>query len=167
MFFMDVSRGHSRSGVHSSHPRRLPIGLSVSASHEAPSGGLEVKILFAGKETESIKANIADCRARPNLMSLFRLVLQIIILWNSEKPPPNRNKWPPMPVPLIVTDGRRKVRSDTSNSSDGWVTAWQTVAQSLYLSLTPCLRGSLSLILLHHLYLRLFSAYIWHAQRSV
>lgn len=167
MFFMDVFRGQSRSGVHSSYPRRLPIGLSVSANHEAPSGGLEVQILLAGKETKRIKANTADCRARPNLMSLFRLVLQIIILWNSEKPPPNRNKWPPMPVPLIVTDGRRKVRSDTSNSSDAWVTAWQTVAQSLYLSLAPSLRGSLSLILLHHLYLRLFSAYVWHAQRSV
>ncbi len=34
---------------------------------------------------------------------------QIIILWNSEKPPPHRSKWPPMPVPLIITDGRRKV----------------------------------------------------------
>lgn len=162
---MDVSRGQSGSGVHRGYPRRLPIGLSVSAHHEAPSGGLEVKILLAGKETKRIKANSADRRARPNLMSPFRL--QIIILWNSEKPPPNRSKWPPMPVPLIVTDGRRKVRSDTSNSSDAWVTAWQTVAQCLYLSLAPSLRGSLSLILLHHLYLRLFSAYIWHAQRSV
>lgn len=37
-------------------------------------------------------------------------LFQIIILWNSEKPQPSRSKWPPMPVPLTVTDGRRKVR---------------------------------------------------------
>ncbi|KAJ3608957.1 hypothetical protein NHX12_023485, partial [Muraenolepis orangiensis] len=35
----------------------------------------------------------------------------IIILWNSEKAPPPRSKWPPMPVPLTVTDGRRKTTS--------------------------------------------------------
>lgn len=43
-------------------------------------------------------------------------LLQIIILWNSEKPPPSRSKWPPMPVPLTVTDGRRKVRAGVSAS---------------------------------------------------
>lgn len=43
-------RGQSRPGVHGCHPRRLPVGLSVSTNHEAASGGLEVKILLAGKK---------------------------------------------------------------------------------------------------------------------
>lgn len=60
--------------------------------------------------------------------------LQIIIVWNSEKPPPHRSKWPPMPVPLVVTDGRRKVS----------VTTWgyrQTVA--ICKEQTPIFQGSL------------------------
>ncbi|XP_051527551.1 exostosin-1c [Myxocyprinus asiaticus] len=45
------------------------------------------------------------------VVSKSKYCSQIIILWNSEKSPPNRSKWPPMPVPLIVTDGRRKTSS--------------------------------------------------------
>lgn len=53
--------------------------------------------------------------------------LQIIILWNSEKPQPSRSKWPPMPVPLTVTDGRRKVRNQP-------VCLWSSVMSWSYLS---------------------------------
>lgn len=71
------------------------------------------------------------------------LLLQIIILWNSEKPPPSRSKWPPMPVPLTVTDGRRKVRSSATHSSH-WrllrrLSDSKTICQSrqsVYVSLT-------------------------------
>ncbi|XP_070969944.1 exostosin-1c-like isoform X1 [Oncorhynchus clarkii lewisi] len=45
------------------------------------------------------------------VVSKSKYCSQIIILWNSEKPPPHRSKWPPMPVPLTVTDGRRKTSS--------------------------------------------------------
>ncbi|XP_012991126.1 exostosin-1c isoform X1 [Esox lucius] len=45
------------------------------------------------------------------VVSKSKYCSQIIILWNSEKPPPYRSKWPPMPVPLTVTDGRRKTSS--------------------------------------------------------
>uniref|UniRef100_A0A3Q3JNV6 Exostosin GT47 domain-containing protein n=1 Tax=Monopterus albus TaxID=43700 RepID=A0A3Q3JNV6_MONAL len=45
------------------------------------------------------------------VVSKSKYCSQIIILWNSEKPPPNRSKWPAMPVPLTVTDGRRKTTS--------------------------------------------------------
>uniref|UniRef100_A0AAQ4S292 Exostosin glycosyltransferase 1 n=1 Tax=Gasterosteus aculeatus aculeatus TaxID=481459 RepID=A0AAQ4S292_GASAC len=45
------------------------------------------------------------------VVSKSKYCSQIIILWNSEKPPPSRSKWPPMPVPLTVTDGRRKTTS--------------------------------------------------------
>ncbi|CAM4630646.1 unnamed protein product [Leuciscus chuanchicus] len=43
------------------------------------------------------------------VVSKSKYCSQIIILWNSEKSLPQRSKWPPMPVPLIVTDGRRKI----------------------------------------------------------
>uniref|UniRef100_A0A3Q2Y1Y4 Exostosin-1c-like n=1 Tax=Hippocampus comes TaxID=109280 RepID=A0A3Q2Y1Y4_HIPCM len=43
------------------------------------------------------------------VVSKSKYCSQIIILWNSEKAPPSRSKWPPMPVPLTVTDGKRKV----------------------------------------------------------
>lgn len=113
-------RGQSGPGVHGCHPRRLPVGLSVSTNHEAASGGVQVEILLAGK-TDKKKKNEdlifsffffnppEQTRSNQNLMSPLVVSPQIIILWNSEKPPPTRNKWPPMPVPLIVTDGRRKV----------------------------------------------------------
>lgn len=117
MSFTAVFRGQSRPGVHGCHPRRLPVGLSVSTNHEAASGGLEVKILLAGKKRNVLKSFLAN-RFEPNLMSPLAASPQIIILWNSEKPPPNRNKWPPMPVPLIVTDGRRKVSGAASKSSE-------------------------------------------------
>ncbi|CDQ68388.1 unnamed protein product [Oncorhynchus mykiss] len=45
------------------------------------------------------------------VVSKSKYCSQIIILWNSEKPLPPRSKWPPMPVPLTVTDGRRKTSS--------------------------------------------------------
>ncbi|XP_054910931.1 exostosin-1c isoform X2 [Poeciliopsis prolifica] len=45
------------------------------------------------------------------VVSRSKYCSQIIILWNSEKPPPSRSKWPPMPVPLVITDGRRKTSS--------------------------------------------------------
>ncbi|XP_012693106.2 exostosin-1c [Clupea harengus] len=45
------------------------------------------------------------------VVSRSKYCSQIIIIWNSEKPPPHRSKWPPMPVPLIVTDGRKKTTS--------------------------------------------------------
>lgn len=58
MFFVAVFRGQSRPGVHGRHPRRLPVGLSVSTNHEVASGGVEVKILLAGKNKQTrIKQN--------------------------------------------------------------------------------------------------------------
>ncbi|RVE66608.1 hypothetical protein OJAV_G00109090 [Oryzias javanicus] len=45
------------------------------------------------------------------VVSKSKYCSQIIIVWNSEKPQPSRSKWPPMPVPLTVTDGRRKTTS--------------------------------------------------------
>ncbi|XP_019729223.1 exostosin-1c [Hippocampus comes] len=45
------------------------------------------------------------------VVSKSKYCSQIIILWNSEKAPPSRSKWPPMPVPLTVTDGKRKTTS--------------------------------------------------------
>lgn len=45
-----VFRGQSRSRVHCCHPCCVPIGLPVSANHEAASGGLKVKILLTGKQ---------------------------------------------------------------------------------------------------------------------
>ncbi|XP_023687908.2 exostosin-1c [Paramormyrops kingsleyae] len=45
------------------------------------------------------------------VVSKSKYCSQIIILWNCEKPPPPRSKWPPMPVPLTVMDGRRKTTS--------------------------------------------------------
>lgn len=121
-FFTAVFRGQSRPGVHGCDPCRLPVGLSVSTNHEASSGGLQVKILLAGEKGRVGKKNVSISfganQIEPNLMSLLAVSPQIIILWNSEKPPPNRNKWPPMPVPLIVTDGRRKVSGAASKSSE-------------------------------------------------
>lgn len=52
---------------------------------------------------------------------------KIIILWNSEKAPPSRSKWPPMPVPLTVTDGKRKV-SVCFHSTRVWATVTPTVS---------------------------------------
>lgn len=49
VFFVTSLRGQSRSGVHCCHTGRLPIGLAVSANHEAASGGLQVKVLLTGK----------------------------------------------------------------------------------------------------------------------
>ncbi|XP_077599499.1 exostosin-1c isoform X1 [Stigmatopora nigra] len=45
------------------------------------------------------------------VVSKSKYCSQIIILWNSEKAPPSRSKWPPMPVPLTITDGKRKTTS--------------------------------------------------------
>lgn len=106
-----VSRGQSGAGVHGRHPRRLPIGLPVSTNHEAASGGVQVQILLAGNFFFFFLKKIEIQWSKHDAKTSATLVVspQIIILWNSEKPPPNRNKWPPMPVPLIVTDGRRKV----------------------------------------------------------
>lgn len=61
---------------------------------------------------------------------------QIIILWNSEKPPPHRSKWPPMPVPLIITDGRRKVSIQVWEQSSHVCKRWWDLALSLC---TSCL----------------------------
>lgn len=43
-------RGQSRPGVHGCHPRRLPVGLSVSTHHEVAAGGVQVQVLLAGKK---------------------------------------------------------------------------------------------------------------------
>lgn len=43
-----------------------------------------------------------------------RIVLfpvQIVVLWNCDKPLPPRNKWPSTSVPLTVTEGQTKVRA--------------------------------------------------------
>lgn len=121
MFCAAAFRGESRPGVHGCHPRRLPAGLSVSTNHEVASGGVQVQILLAGKKQTSKKKGSLDLANGTKIENLTILAVvspQIIILWNSEKPPPNRNKWPPMPVPLIVTDGRRKVSRAAPKSSE-------------------------------------------------
>ncbi|KAI3358752.1 hypothetical protein L3Q82_015155 [Scortum barcoo] len=45
------------------------------------------------------------------IMKLLQVVSKSKYCSRSEKPPPSRSKWPPMPVPLTVTDGRRKTTS--------------------------------------------------------
>lgn len=37
--------------------------------------------------------------------------VQIMVLWNCDKPLPPRNKWPSTSVPLTVTEGLTKVRA--------------------------------------------------------
>lgn len=37
--------------------------------------------------------------------------VQIVVLWNCDKPLPPRNKWPSTSVPLTVTEGQTKVRA--------------------------------------------------------
>nr|XP_006631498.1 PREDICTED: exostosin-1c-like [Lepisosteus oculatus] len=45
------------------------------------------------------------------VVSKSKYCSQIIILWNCEKPPPPRSKWPQTPVPLTIVDGKKKVSS--------------------------------------------------------
>lgn len=40
----------------------------------------------------------------------FSTLLQILVLWSCEEPPPPLEKWPQITVPLSVIEGRREVR---------------------------------------------------------
>lgn len=42
-------------------------------------------------------------------MSRVSLLVQIVVLWNCDKPLPPRNKWPSTSVPLSVIEGQTKV----------------------------------------------------------
>lgn len=39
----------------------------------------------------------------------FVFLMQIVVLWNCDKPLPPRNKWPSTSVPLSVIEGQTKV----------------------------------------------------------
>uniref|UniRef100_A0A8D3DSC6 Exostosin-1c n=1 Tax=Scophthalmus maximus TaxID=52904 RepID=A0A8D3DSC6_SCOMX len=82
----------------------LPGGLLVLPEYSTHLAHFPFYYLGLGKHAlgsnECAQQTRSDCTLR-----------MIIILWNSEKPPPSRSKWPPMPVPLTVTDGRRKTTS--------------------------------------------------------
>lgn len=41
------------------------------------------------------------------------LPLQIIVLWNCDKPLPAKHRWPATSVPVIVIEGENKVRLHT------------------------------------------------------
>lgn len=43
-----------------------------------------------------------------SVMSVFFL-LQVIVLWNCDKPLPAKHRWPPTSVPVIVIEGESKV----------------------------------------------------------
>lgn len=38
------------------------------------------------------------------------LSLQVIVLWNCDKPLPAKHRWPPTSVPVIVIEGESKVK---------------------------------------------------------
>lgn len=42
-------------------------------------------------------------------ITLLLFLVQIVVLWNCDKPLPPRNKWPSTSVPLTVTEGQTKV----------------------------------------------------------
>ncbi|KAK5607451.1 Exostosin-1c [Crenichthys baileyi] len=90
---------------YSTHLAHFPfyyLGLGVSPGHEFTA------VIHAVSPLVSQSQPIMKLL---QVVSKSKYCSQIIILWNSEKPPPPRSKWPPMPVPLIVTDGRRKTTS--------------------------------------------------------
>lgn len=41
------------------------------------------------------------------------LLLQVIVLWNCDKPLPAKHRWPPTSVPVIVIEGESKVKTIT------------------------------------------------------
>uniref|UniRef100_A0A087X9X0 Exostosin-1c n=1 Tax=Poecilia formosa TaxID=48698 RepID=A0A087X9X0_POEFO len=89
----------------STHLAHFPfyyLGLGVSPGHEFTA------VIHAVSPLVSQSQPIMKLL---QVVSRSKYCSQIIILWNSEKPPPSRSKWPPMPVPLVVTDGRRKTTS--------------------------------------------------------
>uniref|UniRef100_M4AQK3 Exostosin-1c n=1 Tax=Xiphophorus maculatus TaxID=8083 RepID=M4AQK3_XIPMA len=89
----------------STHLAHFPfyyLGLGVSPGHEFTA------VIHAVSPLVSQSQPIMKLL---QVVSRSKYCSQIIILWNSEKPPPSRSKWPPMPVPLVVTDSRRKVRT--------------------------------------------------------
>ncbi|XP_014329726.1 exostosin-1c isoform X1 [Xiphophorus maculatus] len=89
----------------STHLAHFPfyyLGLGVSPGHEFTA------VIHAVSPLVSQSQPIMKLL---QVVSRSKYCSQIIILWNSEKPPPSRSKWPPMPVPLVVTDSRRKVRA--------------------------------------------------------
>lgn len=54
--------------------------------------------------------SLAKCPPDTPQPCFFTPPLQILVLWNCEKPPPPTEKWPQIAVPLTVIEGRRKVR---------------------------------------------------------
>ncbi|XP_011479447.1 exostosin-1c [Oryzias latipes] len=90
---------------YSSHLEHFPfyyLGLGLSASQEFTA------VIHAVSPLVSQSQPIMKLL---QVVSKSKYCSQIIIVWNSEKPQPSRSKWPPMPVPLTVTDGRRKTTS--------------------------------------------------------
>uniref|UniRef100_A0A3Q2D6X4 Exostosin-1c-like n=1 Tax=Cyprinodon variegatus TaxID=28743 RepID=A0A3Q2D6X4_CYPVA len=89
----------------STHLAHFPfyyLGLGISSGHEFTA------VIHAVSPLVSQSQPIMKLL---QVVSKSKYCSQIIILWNCEKPPPSRSKWPPMPVPLIVTEGRRKTTS--------------------------------------------------------
>lgn len=41
----------------------------------------------------------------------FPLVVQVIVLWNCEKPLPAKHRWPATSVPVTVIEGESKVKT--------------------------------------------------------
>lgn len=50
-----------------------------------------------------------------SMMSVLNccLLLQVIVLWNCDKPLPAKHRWPPTSVPVIVIEGESKVNNHT------------------------------------------------------
>nr|XP_047929018.1 exostosin-like 1 [Anser cygnoides] len=53
--------------------------------------------------------SLAKCPPDTPQPCFFTPPLQILVLWNCEKPPPPTEKWPQIAVPLTVIEGRRKL----------------------------------------------------------
>lgn len=161
--FTAVFRGQSRPGVHGCHPRRLPVGLSVSTNHEAASGGLEVKILLAGKKNK-IKKNV--------LKSFVANRFETQSNESARRVAPDHHSVEQREAATqpeqMAPDARPPHRDGRQEEGER-----PPLLRALSDSMTKCCsgslsvpsrprrprrpRGSLSLILLHHLYLRLFS----------
>lgn len=49
--------------------------------------------------------------------------MQVIVLWNCDKPLPAKHRWPATSVPVIVIEGESKVKKNVILFSLGSVTA--------------------------------------------
>uniref|UniRef100_A0A8B9IFG0 EXT1C protein n=1 Tax=Anser cygnoides TaxID=8845 RepID=A0A8B9IFG0_ANSCY len=76
--------------------RLLPHRSRSRFLWNAPPGGL-------------LGGSLAKCPPDTPQPCFFTPPLQILVLWNCEKPPPPTEKWPQIAVPLTVIEGRRKL----------------------------------------------------------